>query len=48
MATAMQKYFCENFNDTETANIYPSESFPVYGMCGQIVHLFQHEAITLD
>ena len=31
MAKAMQKHFHENFYGVETANIYPSESFPVYG-----------------
>ena len=31
MAKAMQKYFHENFNGAETANIQISESFPVYG-----------------
>ena len=28
---ATQKYFCENFDGTETTNMLPSESFPVYG-----------------
>ena len=31
MSTYMQKYFRENFNGTETANIQPNESFPIYG-----------------
>ena len=33
MAKAMRKYICENFHGAETANIQPSESFPIYGMC---------------
>ena len=31
MAKAMRKYFRENFDGAEIANIQPSESFPVYG-----------------
>ena len=31
MAKATQKYFCEKFDGTETTNIQPSESFPIYG-----------------
>ena len=31
MAKTMQNYFRENFDGTETVNVYPSESFPVYG-----------------
>ena len=31
MAKATQKYFRENFDGSETTNIQPSESFPVYG-----------------
>ena len=31
MAKTMQNYFRENFDGTETGNVYPSESFPVYG-----------------
>ena len=32
MAKAMQKYICENFDGTETMNIQPRESFPMYGI----------------
>ena len=32
MAKTMRKYFRENFNGTEAADIYPSESFPTYGI----------------
>ena len=32
MAKAMQKYFHENFDDAETVNIHPTESFPVYSI----------------
>ena len=32
MAKATRKYFRENFDDTKTAKIQPSESFPVYGI----------------
>ena len=48
MPKAMQKYFRENFNGTEIAKFSPANLSPVHGMCGQNVHLFQHQAITLD
>ena len=31
MAKGTRKYFREKFYGAETANIYPSESFPIYG-----------------
>ena len=31
MAKAMRKYFHEYFDGAETSNIWPSESFTVYG-----------------
>ena len=41
MAKAMRKYFHENFDGAETANIQPSESFPVYGIVSHVVELQQ-------
>ena len=32
MAKTMRKYFYENFDGAETANIWPSKSFPFYGI----------------
>ena len=32
MAKVMRKYFCEIFDGTETTNIQPSESFPIYSI----------------
>ena len=33
MAKATRRYFHENFDGAETANIQPSKSFPAYGIC---------------
>ena len=52
MAKATRIYFCENFDGVEIANIYPSESFPLYGMwslvpmeCDSIYFLLNHETM---
>ena len=38
MAKATQKYFHENFDGAETANIQPSKSLPVYGRSWQCLY----------
>ena len=45
MANTTQKYFRENFDGTETANIQPSESFPVYGIL-LVLHLLDFKKLN--